>query len=99
MAGGWFKQVARATSRMLNAVCGGDGDTTFSAGSYDLVVRGSPWGPRRVRFVDGLPFNAPGHCEEAWGWHVLHGLLEDPRRPEPQIVPPPSMAPPPPKGA
>jgi len=43
--------------------------------------------------------NGPGHCQEAHAWHVLHGLLEMPHRPVPQIVPPPSMAPPPPKGA
>lgn len=100
MAGGWLKQVARAGSRLLNALCGGDGGVTLSAGSYDLVVRGSRWGRWRVAVVDALPGNGPGHCMDAWAWHADHGLLADPRAPlRSRIVPPPSMAPLPPKGA
>lgn len=95
-----MKQVARASSRMLNAVTGGDGAATFSAGSYDRLVRGSAWGRVAVAIVDGLPFNGPGHCEEAWSWHVEHGLLTDPRAPAaPRMVMSPDVAPPPPKGA
>jgi hypothetical protein len=101
MAGGYFKQNLRASSRKWNARCGGDGGVTFSAGSYDLVQRGSiTWGPWRVQFVDSLPFNGPGHCYEAWVWHLERGLVEDVTAwAKVQTVLPPSLAGPPPKGA
>lgn len=101
MAGGYFRQVGRAASRLLNALVGGDGASTFSAQSYDLALRGSAWGRWRVRFVDALPPNGAGHCAEAFAWHVEHGLLRDPRTPVPttQVVVDPAVAPEPPKGA
>lgn len=72
----WIEQVGRALSRLLNAVTGGEGDSTFSAWSYHLLVQGKPWGAWRVDFVDGLPGNYPGHCKEAYDWHVERHLLE-----------------------
>lgn len=72
----WFTQVLRALSRLLNALTGGEGDSTFSAWSYYLLIRGKRTGEWRVRFVDALPFNYPGHCREAYEWHKERRLLE-----------------------
>lgn len=100
MAGGWFRQVGRASSRLLNALVGGDGAVTFSAQSWWLALRGSRWGRWRVGFVDGLPWNGPGHCREAFRWHVEHGLLSDPTTAvAARLVMPADRAPPPPRGA
>jgi hypothetical protein len=73
----WLAQVGRALSRLLNAVCGGEGDCTFSAWSWHLALKGSAWGWFRVRFVDALPGNGKGHCAEAYAWHVLHDLFSE----------------------
>lgn len=67
-------QVLRALSRLLNAVTGGEGDTTFSAGSWTLLLAGSRWGRVRVAVVDWLNRD-PGHCRRAWEWHKERGLL------------------------
>lgn len=70
----WLAQIGRALSRLLNALFAGEGDCTFSAWSWELRMRGSGWGPLRVRVVDWLN-RTPGHCETAWQWHAAHGLL------------------------
>ena len=69
------RQIGRALSRLLNAVTGGEGDTTFSARSYALKQKGAVLGRLRVVFVDWLN-NEPGHCEKAYQWHKERGLLE-----------------------
>lgn len=68
------REIARGMSRVLSALWDGQGDCTFSAWSYRMVVTGKPWGPPRVRFVDALN-DEPGHCAEAYSWHKDHGLL------------------------
>jgi len=76
----WYlAQIGRASSRMLNAVLGGEGDTTFSAYSYHLAMNGRrpisrAYGRARVAIVDGLL--GLGHCFEAWSWHHERGLFE-----------------------
>ena len=74
MRGWWCLQIGRASSRLLNAVLGGEGDVTFSAYSYELLHRGSAWGDVRVMLVDGLL--GPGHCRESWDWHRERRLFE-----------------------
>lgn len=72
---GWYlTQIGRALSRLLNAIFGGEGDTTFSAFSWELQRRGSTWGLFRVWLVDAI--NGPGHCRKAWDWHEDHRLFE-----------------------
>jgi hypothetical protein len=70
----WCVQVARASSRLVNAVLGGEGDTTFSAYSYELKLRGSMWGYIRVWFVDSIL--GKGHCLDGWEWHQERNLFE-----------------------
>lgn len=71
---GWLHEVGSACSRLLNALCGGDGSVTFSAASWQLQRDGSRWGAWRVRVVDRLN-REPGHCERAWRWHHARGLI------------------------
>jgi hypothetical protein len=72
----WYlRQIGRACSRLLNALAGGEGDTTFSAGSWAGKLAGTRWGATRVAFVDWLN-RQPGHCESAYHWHRDRGLLE-----------------------
>ena len=71
---GWPHEVGSALSRLLNAVCGGDGSVTFSAASWDLRERGSRWGRWRVALVDRLN-REPGHCRAAWEWHRARSLI------------------------
>lgn len=70
-----FDQVFRASSRLLNALVGGEGDTTFSAGSWTAFLSGSRTGRWRVAVVDWLNRDE-GHCRRAWEWHRDRGLLE-----------------------
>lgn len=70
----WPREVGSALSRLLSAICGGDGSVTFSAASYDLAVAGSRWGALRVRVVDFLN-REPGHCQIAWEWHRARSLI------------------------
>lgn len=76
----WYlTQVGRATSRLLNALTGGEGDTTFSAYSFHLMTNGRRsisrlYGAARVTLIDGLA--GAGHCREAYDWHQQHGLFE-----------------------
>jgi hypothetical protein len=71
---GYRMEIARGLSRTLNAITDGDGDTTFSAQSYENLLLGLPGAERRVRLVDALPGTGPGHCQRAWEWHAAHGL-------------------------
>ena len=70
----YFAEVGRALSRLLNALTGGEGDTTFSAYSWELQRIGHWSGRLRVRFVDWLN-NEPDHCRKAWVWHEEKGLF------------------------
>ncbi len=70
----YITQVLRALSRLLNALAGGEGDTTFSAASWGLALKGSRWGRLRVKLIDWLN-GTPGHCKAAWEWHRDRGLL------------------------
>ncbi len=70
----WPTEVGSALSRLLNAICGGDGSVTFSAASWDLRIHGSSWGRWRVEVVDRLNRH-DGHCREAWHWHRDRGLI------------------------
>lgn len=76
----WYlAQVGRAASRLLNAVTGGEGDTTFSAYSWHLKVSGRhrasrAYGAARVFIIDAVAGH--GHCAEAHAWHRDHRLFE-----------------------
>ncbi len=70
----WPEEVGSALSRLLNALCGGDGAVTFSAASWELFRLNSRWGLWRVRLVDFLNRD-PGHCREAWEWHRARNLI------------------------
>jgi hypothetical protein len=75
----YFSQIGRATSRLLNAIIGGEGDTTFSAYSYHLMIDGKSrasrvYGRVRVAIVDRLL--GSGHCFVAYAWHNKRGLFE-----------------------
>lgn len=61
-------------SRLLNAVTGGEGDTTYSAASWSLYLDGHRCGRIRVKLIDRL--QGPDHCRKAWEWHRDRGLLE-----------------------
>jgi hypothetical protein len=69
----WALQVFKASSRLLNALTGGEGDTT-SAYSWELKRRGSKWGEIRVWILDGI--TGYDHCKQAWDWHEAKGLFE-----------------------
>lgn len=69
-------EIARGMSRTLSGIFDGNGDTTFSAWSYLMVLKGKEWGPRRVAFVDWLN-RSPGHCKRAYDWHQRHGLFDE----------------------
>jgi len=70
------RQLLRAVSRLINAIRGGEGDTTWSAGSWARKLAGSRLGVLEVRLIDRLN-REPGHCEAAWLWHRDRGLLVD----------------------
>ena len=76
----WYLvQIGKALSRMLNAVLGGEGDTTFSAYSYHLSINGKRksskvYGKARVAIVDALTYK--GHCSDAFKWHHERDLFE-----------------------
>ena len=66
----YFSQIGRASSRLLNAILGGEGDCTFSAYSWQLQENGARhasrlYGRIRVVIVDGL--TNEGHCRDAAG--------------------------------
>lgn len=73
MRAGYWVQVGRGASRLLNALLGGEGDTTFSAASWDDHLRGRRLGALRVRLIDAMW--GEGHCLRAWEWHAAHGLF------------------------
>lgn len=59
---------------MLNALTGGEGDSTFSAWSYHLVKhKQSTWGAWRVKVIDGAL--GEGHCERSYDWHMTRDLI------------------------
>jgi len=68
-------EIGRGCSRVLNGCMDGTGDVTFSAQSWDAMLKGKPLGAQRVAFVDALPGNGEGHCLDAWRWHKDHDLL------------------------
>jgi hypothetical protein len=68
-------RIASAGSRLLNSFFGSQ-YVTFSADSWRLRIEGKTWGRIRVSFVDALPFNGKGHCENAYNWHVQNGLYD-----------------------
>ena len=75
----YLLQVGKALSRLLNAITGGEGDTTFSAYSYQLKVRGKSqfarrYGAWRVAVIDW--FLGDEHSLSAWLWHEQHDLFE-----------------------
>ena len=70
----WLLQVGRALTRLLNALTGGTGDTTFSARSWHLKQKGAVLGHIRVWLVDRIN-REPGHCKTAWEWHRQRGLI------------------------
>lgn len=69
------REIARAMSRVLSAEWDGQGDCSYSAWSYFMVVHGKRWGPWRVRVVNALN-NDPQHCQDAYAWHERHGLFD-----------------------
>lgn len=69
------REIARSMSRVLSACWDGQGDCSFSAWSYRMVIHGKPWGAPRVRFVDWIN-DEEGHCLDAYLWHEKHGLLD-----------------------
>lgn len=68
-------QISRGMSRALSGFWDGNGDCTFSAWSYRMVVHGKEWGPPRVALVDFLT-RSPGHCRRSYEWHDKHGLFD-----------------------
>lgn len=79
----WLIQNLRAGSRLLNALTGGEGDTTFSAYSWELATQytgwRARWGAWRVWCIDLVAervFGIWGHCHNAWVWHREHRLFE-----------------------
>ena len=77
--GAYWMQLGRALSRLLNALTGGEGGTTFSAFSAELALYGRGlarrWGRLRVWFIDRVLLRDPTHCARAWLWHEEHGLF------------------------
>lgn len=72
----WVVQILRASSRLLNALTGGEGDSTFSAWSWHLAIQpglAGKIGRLRVAVVDR--FAGAGHCEAAYAWHAQRDLL------------------------
>lgn len=69
-------QIGRGMSRALSGFWDGNGDTTFSAWSYRMVVHGKKWGPFRVALVDFLT-RSPGHCQRSYEWHDKHRLFDN----------------------
>lgn len=74
-------EILRGMSRTLSGLFDGNGDITFSAWSYWMVLRGKKWGPARVKFVDTINFSE-GHCYRAYLWHDAHKLFDDTIGPE-----------------
>jgi hypothetical protein len=80
----WLCQMGRALSRLINAIFGGEGDTTFSAYSYELALWGDTRtqmaiGRWRVWVIDGFyetVFKESDHCLDAWVWHQERRLFE-----------------------
>jgi hypothetical protein len=73
------EQVARASSRLVNAMLGGEGDTTFSAYSWHLAAHGRRQSSRafgRIRVVVVDRAFGVGHCEQSWRWHQERGLFQ-----------------------
>jgi len=68
-------EIGRGATRTFNGCMDGTGDVTFSAQSWDAMLKGKRWGPERVAFVDSLPGNGEDHCRESWLWARDHGLL------------------------
>lgn len=68
-------QIGSGASCLLNTLFGGPRTVTFSAWSMALSLRGRREGDWRVRLVDALPFNGPGHCLSAYLDHHQRGLL------------------------
>lgn len=69
----WVTQVARGFSRLANAVIGGEGDVTFSAGSHDRAAKGRAGWAFVERLIDAVAGKA--HCRLAWEWHRERDLL------------------------
>lgn len=72
-------QVFKGFSRLMNALTGGEGDTTFSAYSWHLMMNGESrlsrqWGVLRSDAVDWI--FGDGHCLRAYEWHKRKGLFE-----------------------
>lgn len=71
----WYcLQIGRAMSRLLNAFCGGEGDTTFSAYSYYLLIKNSMWGKIRVAVIDAVL--GDNHCFASYVWHKERRLFD-----------------------
>ena len=69
----YFWHVGLSLSRTLNALCGSHGDVTFSAQSWEMLLRGSRLGYIRVCLIDGMM--GQSHCLDSWAWHHKHGLI------------------------
>lgn len=69
------REILRGMSRTLNGAVDGNGDVTFSAWSYWMLLRGKTWGKRRVQFVDWIT-REPGHCERWYHWHKERKLFD-----------------------
>lgn len=69
----WLYQNGRALSRLLNAFTGGEGDTTYSAYSYYLVVHNKRSGIIRVTVIDWV--FGKNHCKIQYEWHLERDLF------------------------
>lgn len=59
---------------MLNALTGGEGDSTFSAWSYHLHMnKQSVWGTWRVKWIDRML--GVDHCKKSYEWHQQRDLI------------------------
>ena len=70
----YAEETGSGASCLLNALTGGPRTVTFSAWSWELLVREKRGAAFRVHAVDGFGLRN-GHCAMAWRSHVARGLL------------------------
>lgn len=70
----WLYQVGRALTRLLNALLGGEGDTSFSARTEAEARAGRPGWVGVAMLIDAVMGH--GHTAAAHAWHAERGLLD-----------------------
>ncbi|WP_156963693.1 hypothetical protein [Muricoccus aerilatus] len=72
----YAEETGSGASCLLNALTGGPRTVTFSAWSWQLVLRGKRGAEFRRWAVDGFGLR-DGHCAAAWRSHIARGLLPE----------------------